>query len=245
MVAGGAGPLRVLLIRPDHLGDVLLASPAAAVVGAALPSARVEWLVGPWSAEIARRYGSPDAVHTLSYLFLGGVRIAVPFPACGTAPVQDDLGCEDGGVCQPEAGSEAFQVTPVESGYLIDLPEIMVKACPEESILELRVDGLTRSTPVSGVVSKLSATTLLLETSTRTTLDRSSGSTLRLRVPARAMAFPRLGFQCGFFVCTCTGDDDCNDLFDGTECGGDAVCITDDAGGVWCICVRGGGVAIR
>lgn len=62
-----SGAPRLLLIRPDHLGDVLLATPAAAVLRSALPAARIDWLVGPWSAEIARRAGGGDAVLTLDF----------------------------------------------------------------------------------------------------------------------------------------------------------------------------------
>ncbi len=46
---------RILLIRPDHLGDVLLASPGVAALRAALPEARLFYLVGPWALETARR----------------------------------------------------------------------------------------------------------------------------------------------------------------------------------------------
>ena len=48
------GP-RILLIRPDHLGDVLLAAPTGRLLSTALPSVRVDWLVGPWAAEVIRR----------------------------------------------------------------------------------------------------------------------------------------------------------------------------------------------
>ncbi|MFN8634973.1 MAG: glycosyltransferase family 9 protein [Chloroflexota bacterium] len=60
-------PPRILLIRPDHLGDVLLASPAAEVVRRALPDAEIDWLVGPWSAEMARRSGGAATVLTLDF----------------------------------------------------------------------------------------------------------------------------------------------------------------------------------
>jgi heptosyltransferase-2/heptosyltransferase-3 len=62
----GSGP-RIVLIRPDHLGDVLLASPAATVVQDALPDARIDWLVGPWSADVARRCGGPARVLTIDF----------------------------------------------------------------------------------------------------------------------------------------------------------------------------------
>src|SRR5690349_6598220 len=52
--AAGGGP-RILLIRPDHLGDVLLATPTARLLAEALPAAHIDWLVGPWTAEVVRR----------------------------------------------------------------------------------------------------------------------------------------------------------------------------------------------
>jgi lipopolysaccharide heptosyltransferase II len=58
---------RILLIRPDHLGDVLLASPAAEVLRAALPEAKITWLVGPWTADIAARAGGPAEVDTVEF----------------------------------------------------------------------------------------------------------------------------------------------------------------------------------
>lgn len=70
-----SAPLRrVLLIRPDHLGDVLLATPAFALLRAALPDAHITALVGPWAAEVAERNPYLDAVLTL------------PFPGFTRAP---------------------------------------------------------------------------------------------------------------------------------------------------------------
>jgi lipopolysaccharide heptosyltransferase II len=57
----------VLLIRPDHLGDVLLASPAETILRAAMPDAEIDWLVGPWSAEMVRRGGAAGEVMTLDF----------------------------------------------------------------------------------------------------------------------------------------------------------------------------------
>lgn len=64
---GVAEPPRIVLIRPDHLGDVLLAAPVATVLHDALPGARIDWLVGPWSAEVARRAGGPGNVQTFDF----------------------------------------------------------------------------------------------------------------------------------------------------------------------------------
>lgn len=62
----GAGR-RVLLIRPDHLGDVLLATPAFEALRAAWPDAHVTALVGPWAEAVARRNPYLDAVLTLPF----------------------------------------------------------------------------------------------------------------------------------------------------------------------------------
>jgi ADP-heptose:LPS heptosyltransferase len=49
---------RILLIKPDHLGDLLLATPALHALRQALPNARIVGLVGPWARRIWQ--GSPD-----------------------------------------------------------------------------------------------------------------------------------------------------------------------------------------
>ena len=58
---------RVLVLRPDHVGDVLLSAPAVARLRSSLPAAELTYLVGPWSAEAAR-YGPPvDRLLTLAF----------------------------------------------------------------------------------------------------------------------------------------------------------------------------------
>ncbi len=51
-------PRRVLVIKPDHLGDLLLASPALRALREGLLEARVVGLVGPWARLIWQ--GNPD-----------------------------------------------------------------------------------------------------------------------------------------------------------------------------------------
>ena len=58
---------RLLLIRPDHMGDVLLAAPAGLALRAGLPRARIDWLVGPWAADIIDRAPHADAVMTCAF----------------------------------------------------------------------------------------------------------------------------------------------------------------------------------
>ena len=38
---------------------------------------------------------------------------------------------------------------------------------------------------------------------------------------------PGLGFNCNPLLCSCTGDDDCNDMFTTDVCGPIAICIDD------------------
>jgi heptosyltransferase-2/heptosyltransferase-3 len=68
----------VLYIKPDHLGDVLLATPALAALRAALPETRIVALVGPWSAIVLRRNFSVDSVLTC------------PFPGFERQPNSED-----------------------------------------------------------------------------------------------------------------------------------------------------------
>lgn len=58
---------RILLIRPDHLGDVLLTTPAILALRKALPQAEIHALVGPWSARALASYAEVDAVLTLPF----------------------------------------------------------------------------------------------------------------------------------------------------------------------------------
>jgi heptosyltransferase-2/heptosyltransferase-3 len=60
-------PESILLIRPDHLGDALLLTPALAALRAALPGARLTLLLGQWSAPAVAGNPDVDAVETLSF----------------------------------------------------------------------------------------------------------------------------------------------------------------------------------
>jgi ADP-heptose:LPS heptosyltransferase len=65
--ARGGQPRRVLLLRPDHVGDVLLTAPAVALVRASLPAAHLTYLVGPWSVAAARHGPPVDRLRALRY----------------------------------------------------------------------------------------------------------------------------------------------------------------------------------
>jgi lipopolysaccharide heptosyltransferase II len=58
---------RVLLVRPDHLGDVLLTTPAIRALREAMPYAEIHALVGPWSASALANYDDIDVILTLAF----------------------------------------------------------------------------------------------------------------------------------------------------------------------------------
>lgn len=63
-----SGPLRkVLVVKPDHLGDLLLASPALAALRESLPKARIVGLVGPWASRMWRGSADLDALAELPF----------------------------------------------------------------------------------------------------------------------------------------------------------------------------------
>ena len=58
------GPRSILLIRPDHLGDMLFLTPALHALRQALPAARITLLGGPWGVEAVRHNPDLDAIET-------------------------------------------------------------------------------------------------------------------------------------------------------------------------------------
>lgn len=55
-------PPSILLIRPDHLGDLLFTTPALRALRRALPQARITCLVGPWSEAVVTSHPCLDEV---------------------------------------------------------------------------------------------------------------------------------------------------------------------------------------
>jgi ADP-heptose:LPS heptosyltransferase len=62
-----ATPRSVLLIRPDHLGDVLFLTPALRNLREALPAVHITALLGPWSAHVLRDNPDVDEIHTCRF----------------------------------------------------------------------------------------------------------------------------------------------------------------------------------
>ncbi|MEZ4522261.1 MAG: glycosyltransferase family 9 protein [Thermomicrobiales bacterium] len=56
------GENRVLVLQPDHLGDILLSEPAIRLLRRAIPDSELIAVVGPWSAEITRMSWPVDRV---------------------------------------------------------------------------------------------------------------------------------------------------------------------------------------
>jgi len=71
-------PDAVLYIKPDHLGDLLLATPALAALRQSLPGVHITALVGPWSELVLRR--NPDV----------DVLLTCPFPGFTRQPKIED-----------------------------------------------------------------------------------------------------------------------------------------------------------
>jgi heptosyltransferase-2/heptosyltransferase-3 len=57
----------ILILQPDHLGDILLSQPAVRIVRAQHPTSRLIAVVGPWSREIAQLAWPVDEVVAISY----------------------------------------------------------------------------------------------------------------------------------------------------------------------------------
>jgi len=72
--SGMEAPRRILLIRPDHVGDVLFATPAIRALRAALPDAHIACMVGPWAAQVLTNNPHVDEV------------LACPFPGFARRP---------------------------------------------------------------------------------------------------------------------------------------------------------------
>jgi lipopolysaccharide heptosyltransferase II len=65
---------RILLIRPDHLGDVVLTTPVLDALKTQLPQAHITMMVGPWSSEVVARHPAIDHL------------LICPFPGLQRAP---------------------------------------------------------------------------------------------------------------------------------------------------------------
>jgi ADP-heptose:LPS heptosyltransferase len=58
---------RILLVRPDHLGDMLLVTPILQAIKECVPNAHITMMVGQWSADIVERHPAIDNVFTCPF----------------------------------------------------------------------------------------------------------------------------------------------------------------------------------
>ncbi len=58
---------RILLIRPDHLGDLVLTTPILHALRTQAPNAHITIMVGPWSSEVVARHPDLDQVITFPF----------------------------------------------------------------------------------------------------------------------------------------------------------------------------------
>ncbi len=58
---------RILLVRPDHLGDMLLVTPILQAIKERLPNAHITTMVGQWSADIVERHPAIDNIITCPF----------------------------------------------------------------------------------------------------------------------------------------------------------------------------------
>ncbi len=65
---------RILLIRPDHLGDLLMTTPVFHALKQQAPDSYISIMVGPWSSEVIARH--PDIERVLTCPFPGFQRAA-------------------------------------------------------------------------------------------------------------------------------------------------------------------------
>ncbi len=63
---------RIVVIRPDHLGDLLFATPALQVLREAFPSAHITGLVGPWGRAMWADNPSLDALGVVHFPGISG-----------------------------------------------------------------------------------------------------------------------------------------------------------------------------
>jgi ADP-heptose:LPS heptosyltransferase len=59
--------IRILLVRPDHLGDVVLTTPVLNALRERVPQAHITMMVGPWSSEVVARHPAIDRLITCPF----------------------------------------------------------------------------------------------------------------------------------------------------------------------------------
>jgi hypothetical protein len=143
----------------------------------------------------------------------------------------------------PKTRPEVEKVKPIKQ---VEVSSLTVKGQPRGKHYTM---DLTKSGAIYNLAADVDTSQVQVRTSKGTMtvaeLLRKSGKTitgplhLGMTSDVRAQRFGtrlgggRLNYDCSDLACSCTGDDDCNDLFTSTKCGPIAVCYPDG-----CICIR-------
>src|SRR2546421_1519869 len=130
---------RILLIRPDHLGDLVLTTPILNAIKQHAPGAHITMMVGPWSSEIVARHPAIDRL------------VVVPFPGFQRAPqkalaayilllsVAKQLRRRDRRVRIP-AAQQPGELRPGERLQVVGQPEMYDQSRPYDLAINLRPD---------------------------------------------------------------------------------------------------------
>ncbi len=60
-------PPRILLLRPDHLGDLVMTTPILDALKTHIPDAHITMMVSPWSSEVVARHPAIDCLLTCPF----------------------------------------------------------------------------------------------------------------------------------------------------------------------------------
>ena len=63
-------PAKILLVKPDHLGDFLLSTGVLAFLRRQYPQARIDYLIGNWNADLAAAYPEIGRLHFVRHPML-------------------------------------------------------------------------------------------------------------------------------------------------------------------------------
>jgi glycosyltransferase involved in cell wall biosynthesis/ADP-heptose:LPS heptosyltransferase len=74
---------KILALKLDHMGDLLLAAPSFAKLKARYPHARIDVIVGSWNADVARQLGFFSNIYELDYF----KKASAVVPAATTAEI--------------------------------------------------------------------------------------------------------------------------------------------------------------
>ncbi|HLG71625.1 MAG TPA: glycosyltransferase family 9 protein [Chloroflexota bacterium] len=88
-------PSRILIIRPDHLGDLILAAGSVAALRQAFPEARLTAWLGPWGEPVWRHHSALDGIEVCA--FPGFTRAPKPNPLAPYIQAVRAAGCLRGG----------------------------------------------------------------------------------------------------------------------------------------------------